>query len=89
MAFAPYLEAAALAAPRPPLPPPITRKSVSLEMGAMLITVDERCLEMVPMRPDATVLDDRTGRLAKIEIACIRMKGNSGYRLLGGRGIAG
>ena len=57
MALAPNLLAAMRAAPRPPLPAPITRKSVSLEMGAMLCGVEEKCLENVVMR-EAAVFEE-------------------------------
>lgn len=45
MALVPNLPLAMRAAPRPPLPPPMTRRSVSLEMGAMMREEEENCLE--------------------------------------------
>ena len=35
---------------RPPLPPPMTRKSVSALMGAMMVAEEERCRETAASR---------------------------------------
>ena len=43
--FAPYQPDALLAAPLPPLPPPITMKSYSFGVGAMILDVAESCRE--------------------------------------------
>lgn len=84
IALVPYRALAARAAPSPPLPPPITRKSVSLEMGAMASEVAEKCLDRVVIRPVA--VEERRGRLAKCRTDC--MDGVS--RLSGTKeGIAG
>jgi hypothetical protein len=72
IALAPYLALAARAAPSPPLPPPITRKSISLEMGAMASEVAEKCRERVVIRLLAAVVE-RRGRLAKRKTDCMEM----------------
>lgn len=78
IALAPYRALAARAAPRPPLPPPITRKSVSLEMGAMASEVAEKWRDRVLIRPVA-VAEERRGRLAKRNTDCME----DGYRVYG------
>jgi len=45
MVLAPYLAPAARAVAIPPLPPPMTRKSISLEMGAIASDEIEKCLD--------------------------------------------
>lgn len=70
IALAPYRALAARAAPSPPLPPPITRKSVSLEIGAMASEVAEKCRESALIRL-ADALDERRGRLTKRERGCM------------------
>jgi hypothetical protein len=65
----PYLELAVRAAPSPPLPPPMTRKSVSFEMGAMVNLEVEKCLDRVS---SLDALDkELTGRRRKTEKACM------------------
>jgi hypothetical protein len=66
----PYFELAIRAAPRPPLPPPMTRKSVSLEMGAILGRVVDRCRDM-PERRVAAVLEDMIEALNRVGKACM------------------
>lgn len=58
MALVPNFPLAMRAAPRPPLPPPMTRKSVSLEIGAMVREDEENCLEREDMR-EAAVSEKR------------------------------
>jgi hypothetical protein len=79
------LELAARAAARPPLPPPITRKSVSLEMGAMARDVCEKWRDIVLMRL-AAGMDESSGRLASNERGCMEKGRVSAARQ---RGIAG
>ncbi len=55
MALAPNFPLAMRAAPRPPLPPPMTRKSVSLETGAMMREAEESCLERDVIRETAVL----------------------------------
>jgi hypothetical protein len=45
MVFAPCTPLALLAHARPPDPPPMTRKSHSFVMGAMMLAEDENCRE--------------------------------------------
>ena len=47
MVFTPHWPLALRAQARPPLPPPMTRKSHSLLMGAMAVGEKEKCREML------------------------------------------
>lgn len=49
--FASYQPEALLAAPEPPLPPPMTMKSYCLAVGAMV----DNCLEMLAIREEASI----------------------------------
>ena len=53
--FAPYQPEALLAAPEPPLPPPMTMKSYCLATGAMV----DNCLEMLANGEGASVAKKR------------------------------
>lgn len=65
MALTPYFPLAALAEAIPPLPPPRTRKSVSLMTGAMAKFVVEKCLDKLVVRA-AAILEDKTeGRVRR------------------------
>lgn len=88
IALVPNLALAARAAPRPPLPPPITRKSVSLEMGAMARDVCEKWREIVLIRL-AAGMDESKGRLANSERGCMEVDVVSALLQRGYRGVEG
>jgi hypothetical protein len=82
IALAPYRELAARAEARPPLPPPMTRKSVSFEMGAMARDVCEKWRDIVLIRLAADMGGSK-GRLAKSERGCMdtaMLQDSSRYR---------
>lgn len=58
MVFAPCCPLALRAQARPPLPPPITKKSHSLVMGAITVDVDENWRDSEVSRGSAVVLAD-------------------------------
>jgi len=71
MAFVPNLELAIRADARPPLPPPMTRKSVSLDMGAMLRCEVEMCRDMLAMRKVAVLYESLLGARKRPWKACM------------------
>lgn len=86
MALTPYFDEAHRAAPSPPLPPPMTRKSVSLEMGAMVKRVEAKCRERVTSRPGAVfVVEGMTERRTRTANGCMGWVRNKGWRR--GRGV--
>jgi hypothetical protein len=66
------LELAARAAARPPLPPPRTRKSTSLLIGAILNELLENCRDIEASLPEI-VLGDCTVALTNVGIAIIEV----------------
>jgi len=70
MDLIPYLALAMRAEARPPLPPPMTRKSVSLEMGAMTDRLVDKWREIRDRR-ELAVLDEGTAALRRTEKACM------------------
>lgn len=65
MDLTPYLDAAMRAAPRPPLPPPMTSQSVSLVMGAIARAVVDIWRDSVLSRVEAMPLEPSDGARAK------------------------
>ncbi len=84
MALTPNLELAIRAEASPPLPPPMTRKSVSFEMGAMVGREVDKCRD----RPDSRMmLLWRRSRLG-VGTECLHGHGNKATKT-GGGGVGG
>jgi len=66
----PNLELAMRADARPPLPPPMTRKSVSFEMGAMMGRLVAKCRKRLDKRATGA-LEARTEVLDNVANACM------------------
>ena len=55
--FAPWIPLALRAHAKPPLPPPMTKKSHSFVVGAIFVAEFENCREMLVNLVDATTAD--------------------------------